>query len=162
MSATTTSSQTQSAAVTRNLFGPELPFLFETSGPNADFSWSELVATGDTGIGTVNGGAGEVLGVDGEFYVATADEPTPQMVSDEQTPTGAVAIFEPQESGTVAVATDLDAFQDALDEEFGTTDTETSVWIFTATGTLSSLEYQLEWPTPNDEVTDEISEGKSL
>ncbi|MGB6005490.1 MAG: acetolactate decarboxylase, partial [Ornithinimicrobium sp.] len=113
-------------------------------------------------IGTVNGGAGEVLGVDGEFYVATADEPTPQMVSDEQTPTGAVAIFEPQESGTVAVATDLDAFQDALDEEFGTTDTETSVWIFTATVTLSSLEYQLEWPTPNDEVTDEISEGKSL
>ncbi|MGB6006351.1 MAG: hypothetical protein WBG36_17255, partial [Ornithinimicrobium sp.] len=42
-------------------------------------------------------------------------------------------------SGAVAVATDLDAFQAALDKKFGTTDTETFVWIFTATGTLSSL-----------------------
>jgi acetolactate decarboxylase len=144
---------------TLRVFGPELPFMFPTSQKVKDFSWSQLIASGDTGIGTISNGAGEVMGIDGAFYVATADDPTPQPVTDEQTPTGAVVTFVPQKTLTLTSSVDLAGLQSTLDKQF--VDTDTYVYMFKAHGTLSSVEYQLAGPKPTGEILDGIRSGKS-
>jgi alpha-acetolactate decarboxylase len=144
---------------TLNVFGPELPFMFPTSEKVKDFSWSQLIASGDTGVGTISNGAGEVIGIDGAFYVATAGRPTPRPVTNEQTPTGAVVTFVPQKTLTLTSPVDLARLQSVLDKLF--VDTDTYVYMFKAHGTLSSVEYQLAGPKPTDEIRDGIKSGMS-
>lgn len=146
-------------AITLHVFGPELPFMFQTARPKRDFRWSALIAMGNTGIGTITHGAGEVIGVDGDYYVANAADPTPRRVSAEKTPSGAVASFKGGRSLSIAGPVDLDGLQSALDAVF--VDTETYIYMFRAEGVLQSVTYQLEGPRPDDALRAAIASGKS-
>lgn len=145
--------------ITLHVFGPELPFMFPVSGGQKDFAWSKLIASGDVGIGTISRGAGEVIGFDGAFYIAVPEHPTPRPVTDEMTPTGVAITFTPQHTLTIDKAVSLADFQSALDREF--VDTETFVYVFKATATLASVEYQLAGPRPSKDVLDGIRSGES-
>ena len=147
------------APITLYVFGPELPFMFETTGRPLDFAWSDLIASGDTGVGTIAKGAGEVVGIGGEFYVADESNPTPKKISDELTPSGVVATLNPNESFSISSRLDLNGLQKALDEKF--VDTDSFVYMFMARGTLSSVEYQLAGPSPSNQVRKGIESGDS-
>lgn len=145
--------------ITLHLFGPELPFMFKVPGGAKDFAWSEVIDWGDAGIGTITQGAGEVIGIDGTFYIADADDPTPRLLSDEMTPSGAVATFKAEQSLTIENSVDLDALQNTLDKHF--VDTDTFVYMFRARATLASVEYQLAGPKPSAEIMEQIKAGDS-
>ena len=123
------------------------------------FAWSELIASGDAGVGTISGGGGEIIGFDGEFFAAVPDNPVPHPVSDELTPTGVVTTFAPEHSMTVPGTVDLSGLQAALDSAFE--ETETFVYVFKARARLELVEYQLAGPAPSKEVREGILSGRS-
>lgn len=141
------------------VFGPELPFMFETRGARLDFAWSDLIALGNTAVGTISMGGGEVIGIDDEFFVADSSNPTPRKISSELTPTGVVATFKPAWAFSLPSALDLKALQQALDTRFG--DVETFVYLFRADVVLLSVEYQLSGPRPSKAVVETIEAGNS-
>lgn len=145
--------------VTLNVFGPELPFMFKVKGGAKDFAWSDLIAQGDVGVGTISQGEGEVIGVGGAFYVADAANPKPRLVTNEMTPSGVVITFAPQKKLRLAGPLDLAGLQDALDKKF--VDTETFVYVFKAHAMLSYVEYQLAGPRPTRQIKEGIESGKS-
>ncbi|MEM7135762.1 MAG: acetolactate decarboxylase [Myxococcota bacterium] len=145
--------------ITLHVFGPELPFMLPGSRTMKQFAWSELMASGDAGVGTITGGGGEIIGFDGKFFAAVPDDPVPHTVSDELTPTGVVTTFTPEHSMTVPGTLDLAEFQAALDRAFERT--ETFVYVFKARAHLELVEYQLAGPNPSKDVVEEIRAGRS-
>lgn len=141
------------------IFGPELGFTFPVNRKAKNFHWADLIKAGDTGLGTITLGQGEVLGVDGTFYIATPENPKPRLVTDEMTPSGAVITFTAQKSFRIDGPVDLAALQHALDAQFVNTDT--FVYMFKAHATLSFVEYQLAGPRPNRRIIDAIMTGDS-
>ena len=141
------------------VFGPEIPFMFETDGQALSFRWSDLRSYGDTALGTLTEGAGEVIGVDGEYWVADATDPVPRKLIDEITPAGAVVSFFAADSFMINNLVDLNALQTMLDDVFD--DSGTFIYLFRAMGTLASVEYQLAGPLPNPEIRRRIEAGDS-
>ncbi len=141
------------------LFGPEMPFLFEVNGQKLNFAWSDLRSYGDTGIGTLTDGVGEVIGVDGDFWAADSTDPVPRKLTDEVTPSGAVVSFFPRHQFTIQNTVDLNALQTVLDDVF--VDTDAFVYLFRATGTLRFVEYQLTAPPPSPDMIEQIRVGNS-
>lgn len=141
------------------VFGPEIPFMFEVDGQALNFRWSDLRSYGDTAIGTLTEGAGEVIGVDGEYWVADATDPVPRKLTDEVTPAGAVVSFFATDSFTINNLVDLAALQTVLDDVFA--DPGTFIYLFRARGTLASVEYQLAGPLPDPEIRKQVAAGDS-
>ncbi len=141
------------------VFGPEIPFMFEVDGQVLNFRWSDLRSYGDTAIGTLTEGAGEVIGVDGEYWVADATDPVPRKLTDEVTPAGAVVSFFATDSFRIDNPVDLGALQTVLDDVFA--DSGTFIYLFRARGTLASVEYQLAGPLPNPEIRRQVEAGDS-
>ena len=141
------------------VFGPELPFMFDIEGGRLDFAWSDIKTFGGTGLGTLDNGAGEVIGLKGEFWAADQTDPVPRKLTDEITPSGVLTSFFPTDKTTISTTVDLEALQTLLDEQF--VDTQAYAYLFTATGRLTFVEYQLTGPIPNGEVLDMIQAGDS-
>ena len=141
------------------VFGPELPFMFDIKGKRLDFAWSDIKTFGGTGLGTLENGAGEVIGLKGEFWAADPTDPVPRRLTDEITPSGVLTSFFPTDKMTVSTTVDLEALQTILDAEF--IDTEAYAYLFSATGRLTFVEYQLTGPLPNGEILDMILDGDS-
>ncbi|MCP4319113.1 MAG: acetolactate decarboxylase [Hyphomicrobiales bacterium] len=104
------------ARTTLYIFGPELPFMFDIEGERLDFAWTDIKTYGGTGLGTVENGAGEVVGLNGEFWIADPTDPVPRKLTGEITPSGIVASFFPSEKSTVSTTVNLEALQTLLDE----------------------------------------------
>ncbi|MEM6461157.1 MAG: acetolactate decarboxylase [Pseudomonadota bacterium] len=147
------------ARTTLYVFGPELPFMFDIDGERLDFAWSDIKTFGGTGLGTLENGAGEVIGLNGEFWVADPTDTVPRKLADEITPSGVLATFFPTEKTTISTTVNLEALQTILDEAFG--DTEAYAYMFRATGQLNFVEYQLSGPIPNGEILEEINANNS-
>ncbi|WP_136659394.1 acetolactate decarboxylase [Nitratireductor sp. XY-223] len=141
------------------VFGPELPFMFDIVGERLDFRWADLVTYGNTAIGTLENGAGEVIGINREYWVADPTDPTPRKLTEEITPSGVVATFVPDQKYTVSTTVDLEALQTILDEQF--VDTEAYAYLFRISATLDFVEYQLSGPVPNGEILAQIDAGDS-
>ena len=133
--------------------------MFEMSGEPQDFSWSELIKFGDAAVGTTERGAGEVIGFNGEFYVADGSNPKPRPLTKEMTPSGVVVTFAAKDAFQIDGTVDLPRFQSSLDKKF--VDTDTFVYVFRATANLRSVEYQLEGPKPSDKIRSRIESGDS-
>ena len=147
------------ARTTLYIFGPELPFMFDVEGERLDFAWSDIKTYGRTGLGTLENGAGELIGLDGEYWVADPTDPVPRKLTGEITPSGVLTTFFPTDEETISTTVNLEALQTLLDQRF--VDTGTFVYLFRATGTLNFVEYQLSGPVPNGEVLDMIIAGNS-
>ncbi|WP_419914283.1 acetolactate decarboxylase [Hoeflea sp.] len=147
------------ARTTLFVFGPELPFMFNVEDERLDFRWSDLATYGNTAIGTLENGAGEVIAVKREYWVADPTDPTPRALTEEITPSGVVATFVPDRKYTVSTTVDLEALQTILDEQF--VDTEAFVYLFRISATLNFVEYQLTNPVPNGEILAQIDAGNS-
>jgi len=141
------------------VFGPELPFMFDIKGKRLDFAWSDIKTFGGTGLGTLENGAGEVMGLKGEFWAADPTDPVPRKLTDEITPSGLLTSFFPTDKANISTTVNLEALQTLLDEQF--VDTQAYAFLFTATGRLTFVEYQLTGPVPNGEVLDMITAGNS-
>ena len=141
------------------VFGTALPFLFEVDGEKLNFVWQDVRSYGGTGIGTLTERAGEVIGVNGAYWMADITDPVPRAVTDEVTPNALVASFFPSDRFEIENLVDLGAFQTVLDDVFA--DTDTFLYLFRATGTLNFVEYQLAGAPPSSRLAAGIESGDS-
>jgi len=141
------------------VFGAALPFLFPVDGERLNFAWSDLRSYGDTGIGTLTERAGEVIGIDGAYWMADSTDPVPRPVTDEVTPNAMVASFFPSDRFEIENLVDLNAFQTTLDDVFP--DADAFLYLFRARGTLNYVEYQLAGAAPSRQVIAGIETGDS-
>lgn len=149
----------EQAEQTLHVFGPELPFMFTTTGDKADFAWSDIMQNGNSGVGTISSGEGEAFGINGTFFVASVDEPTPTPVTDEETLSGVSANFNPENPVPLLGPFDLDSIQTAIDANLS--EKESYLYLVYIKGHFSWIEYQLEGPDPaNEEVIERIEAGE--
>ena len=92
------------------------------------------------GLGTLENGAGEVIGLKGEFWAADPTDPVPRKLTDETSPSGVMTSFFPTDKMTISTTVNLEALQTLLDERF--VDTQAFAYLFSATGRLTFVEYQ--------------------
>ncbi len=80
-----------------------------------DLTFAELGEHGDLGLGTVNALAGEMIALDGAFFLADVDGAVRAIDPVERTPFAVVTDFEPAIESTLAAGLDHEALLAALD-----------------------------------------------
>jgi acetolactate decarboxylase len=82
---------------------------------DGDLTFAELAEHGDLGLGTVNALAGEMIALDGAFFLADVDGEVRSIGAEERTPFAVVTEFEPAIEATLAAGLDHDALLERLD-----------------------------------------------
>ncbi len=82
---------------------------------DGDLTFAELAEHGDLGLGTVNALAGEMIAIDGSFFLADVDGDVRAIGPDERTPFAVVTDFEPTIEATLSAALDHEALLERLD-----------------------------------------------
>ena len=140
------------------IFGPEIPFMFEIDGRALNFRWSDLRSYGDTAIGTLTEGAGEVIGVDGEY-----GSPMMPIRCRASLPTRSRLPARSSRSSLPTVSRSTTWWTWRRCRRFSTTSLPTRHFHLPvrAKGTLASVEYQLAGPLPNPEIRRQVAAGDS-
>lgn len=86
---------------------------------DGDVSFGELRGRGDLGLGTLNGVDGEMIAIDGEFLVASADGDLRPVGPEEKTPFAVLVGFDPGHRFELTAVPSLDALGEAIDAEIG-------------------------------------------
>ena len=80
-----------------------------------DLTFAELAEHGDLGLGTVDALAGEMIAIDGEFFLADVDGAVRAIGPAERTPFAVVTAFEPTVEATLGAGLDHEALLARLD-----------------------------------------------